>query len=229
MLLILGYRALIHSNASTWLLCGDSNCTMQVTPFGNVGTTEVEFSRNQIVTADAVKVDKNHVFQRLDLEVSYQRVHRKNQNIGPDKDGLYESYVVKLRSPVDESENELTALEKFAYWDNEGNLVMPMRKYNLGRTRRRVKMMTVKVDTFIKKRRNTLLLKENAPLSWKGIVLLVLGMFLLLLTLLLGQFVEETKEPIIGPGARRATGRIQQNRGAIQRRKRSKMSNEKAY
>jgi len=225
-ILILGYRTLIHSNASTWLTCNDLICTIQVTPFGNVGTTELEFPRSQIVKADAVKVDKDHVFQRLDSGVSYH--NRKNKNIGPDGDGLYDSYVIVLRTPVDDEENDLTALEKFTYRDNEGNLVMPMRKYNLGRTRRRTKTMTVKVDTYVKRRRKSLVLKESAPLSWQGIVLLVLGIFLLLLTLLIGQFIEETKQPTIGPGARRADRRIQQNRRTIQS-SRSKMPSGKRY
>jgi hypothetical protein len=63
--------------------------------------------------------------------------------------------------------------------------------------------MVNKVDTYVKQRRDKLVLKENASLSVWGILQLIFGIFMLLLTILLGQFMEESKPRRHGgPGAR---------------------------
>jgi len=204
--------------ASIWLICDAVTCAIQITPPGNVGTTKLEFSRKQIVKADTVKVDKDHVFQRLDTAPSSRQRQNKYKKkvLGPDEDGFYDSYFVVLRPPMynqnptdetAENEKDLAALEPFINRnDDSGNIFVPMRKFNVGRTRRRTRTMAMKVESYAKQRRNQLTIKENAPLSWLGIVLMILGLFLLLLTILIGQFVDEAKTG--GPGVRRSRRKV---------------------
>eukprot|EP00546_Thalassionema_frauenfeldii_P001404 CAMPEP_0178939004 /NCGR_PEP_ID=MMETSP0786-20121207/26644_1 /TAXON_ID=186022 /ORGANISM="Thalassionema frauenfeldii, Strain CCMP 1798" /LENGTH=255 /DNA_ID=CAMNT_0020617783 /DNA_START=177 /DNA_END=944 /DNA_ORIENTATION=+ len=216
-LIFFGYRLLRNASASIWLTCDAETCAIQITPPGNVGTTKLEFSRNQIVKANAVKVDKDHVFQRLDSgtkprqNTKYKKY--KIHSVGPDKDGFYDSYDVALRPPgqdQDPNEKDLTPLEPFIYRSDESGIIfIPMRKYNLGRTKRRTKTMIMKVQSYTSQRRNQLTMKENAPLSWQGTVSIIFGMFLLLLTILIGQFVDETKT--VGPGVRRSSRKVPAN------------------
>lgn len=138
-----------------------------------------------------------------------------------DKEGNYDSYYLVLqpgKSDVNEKkegkedeedddkveESDFEAIKDYTTMDNEGRLVISMRRFNLGQTRRRTRTLVNKVDTYVKRRRDKLVLKENASLSVWGILQLVIGIFMLLLTILLGQFMEESKPRRHGgPGARR--------------------------
>ena len=86
--------------------------------------------------------------------------------------------------------------------DEPGVHRLTLRKFRLSQTKRRVRTMTQKVDSYIKKRRHKLLLKENAPPSWQGILLCVIGLIGVLLSFLLGQFWDEAPGSS-GPGVRR--------------------------
>jgi hypothetical protein len=142
---------------------------------------------------------------------------------GPDSEGYYDSYHLVLqpgKSDVDDKEDEnkegeeddddkvedsnFDAIKDYTSLDDEGRLVISMRRFNLGQTRRRTRTLVNKVDAYVKQRRHMLVMKENSSLSVWGILQLVVGLFMFLLTILLGLFIEEPKPRRHGgPGARR--------------------------
>ena len=149
---------------------------------------------------------------------------------GPDQNGHYPSYRIVIRekskfqdnneqtgdsvdgSSVDNGEIDdasLEAVKPFMEVNEEGDLTIILRQYNIYQSRRRVKTTVQKIESYIKKRRHKLTVKENTPPAWQGIVMLVLGIFGMLLTLLAGQFWEpsEDKKPRrqSGPGTRPKT------------------------
>jgi hypothetical protein len=147
---------------------------------------------------------------------------------GPDQRGHYPSYRITLRErkktetnneqtgdsvdgssvPEESMTNEikdaaLTDIKPFMKENAEGELTIIVRAFNINQSRRRVKTTVQKIDSYIKKRRHKLTVKENTPPSWQGILMLVLGIFGLLLTLLAGQFWDPSPEKRqSGPGTR---------------------------
>jgi len=205
-----GYRHISHSNASLWLTCHAVECTLQITPPGGYKTTKLQFSRRQLLQTQAIKVDKDGGFVRVDTgppmhhySPDARKKKRKNKG-GPDVDGYWDSYTLILRPPVnpahvdddyhqedDESANfevDLSPLQPFTYAQkqqgkedqpasNSDNRVLAMRQFNLGHTKRRTRTMTSKIDSYIQQRRHQLIIKENANLSWQGVLSMVFGLF----------------------------------------------------
>lgn len=220
--------------ASIWLTCHAEECTLEITPPGRGGGVEVEFARRQLIQAHAIKVDANGKFVKLDDSSPFfpsyrnkkskgnKKTYQKDPNSGPDKEGNYDSYHLVLQPGKSDNvnkekegnedweddykveESDFEAIKDYTTVDNEGRLLISMRRFNLGQTRRRTRTMVNKVDTYVKQRRDKLVIKENASLSVWGILQLIFGIFMLLLTILLGQFMEESKPRRHGgPGARR--------------------------
>lgn len=75
------------------------------------------------------------------------------------------------------------------------------RKFGVRASKRRVRTMIQKLDSYIKKRRQKLVLREFAPPAWQGVILMVVGCMSFFLVLALGQF----SDPVVhrGPGVRR--------------------------
>ena len=61
--------------------------------------------------------------------------------------------------------------------------------------------MIQKIESYVKRRRQKLVVRENSPPSWQGVLLMVFGGIGIILAALLGQFQEETA--VKGPGVRR--------------------------
>jgi hypothetical protein len=238
MLMIFGYRQLRYHNSSIWLTCTAEECNLQITPTGRRGTLSVDFARKQLLAAETIKVDPDGNFVKLDdsdpFKYSYRNKKGKNKyrpgfEKGPDKEGNYDSYHLILEPLKDENQadtqkdnddsvpvSDFEAIKEYTNVDENGRLVLHMRRFNLGETRRRTRIMTNKVDAYVKKRRHKLFLKENAGLSFFGIFGMILGLFILCLTVLLGQFVEEPpRRKQGGPGARRKPPVSQQKRSNL--------------
>jgi hypothetical protein len=147
---------------------------------------------------------------------------------GPDEHGFYLSYAILLRdkdatvdgsstnkneafikptSDAEETERDdvdLTPIRAFLDTTEEAGVHrLVLRKFRLSQTKRRVRTMTQKVESYIKRRRHKLLLKENAPPSWQGILICIVGLIGMLLSLLFGQFWDEDVRGSSGPGVRR--------------------------
>ena len=233
--------------ASIWLSCTAEECNLQITPTGRRGTFSVDFARHQLLAAETIKVDPDGNFVKLDDSDPYKNSYRNKKgkkkyrpgfDKGPDKEGNFDSYHLILEARKDQDANheahnedkgdddddvpisDFEAIKEYTHVDENGRLLLQMRRFNLGETRRRTRIMTNKVDAYVKKRRHKLVLKENAGISFFGIFGMVLGLFILCLTVLLGQFVEEPpRRKQGGPGTRRKPPVSQQQRSDLTYRK----------
>jgi hypothetical protein len=175
-----------------------------------------------LVKSQTIKVDKYNNFVAIDTGKPHRystnaRKSQKQNRAGPDADGNYDSYTIHLRPPIQNEdrddatakyEADLQPIEQFTSQDeNTENRVLNMRRFNLGHTKRRTATMTGKVDSYILQRRHQLVIKENAALSFKGIMALVLGLFGILMTALVGQLWDEDPKTG-GPGTRRTKQRM---------------------
>ena len=209
--------------ASIWLTCHATECTLEVTPPGS-RTSTVVFSRFQLHSSQAIKTDKAGNFLSIDTS-KYEpprakKGKKKNKSgsyKGPDENGEYKSYSLKFRdrSPDDANKSEedvpdgdFGPIAQYLNDDPDGESgvqVLHMRKFGLAQSRTRVRSNMNKVESYIKKRRQKLVIKESATLPWQGILCLVFGLMGLMLTLLIGQFWDETPKKQGGPGIRRRT------------------------
>lgn len=136
---------------------------------------------------------------------------------GPDEDGNYRSYTIKFlaSSPSPKGESQDGAqdgdfsgldwcLEKEHSEESGDIYVLHMRKFGLKQSRTRIRSAVNKVESYVKRRRQKLLVKETAPLPWQGLLGLIFGALGLILTLIIGQFWEEAPKKQGGPGARRS-------------------------
>ena len=202
---------------------------MQLTPPG-IRTQTLIFPREQLHSAQATKVDKSGKFLSVDTSKyeppqrgkkgKNKKKYKSGSYKGPDENGLYSSYAIKFHpeSPqLPEKENsedaipdaDFSKLEQ--YFERErtdaGGFVyaLHMRTFGLAQSRTRIRSMVNKVESYMKRRRQKLLVKESAPLPWQGLLFLIFGLLGLMLTLLIGQFWEEAPRRQGGPGARRST------------------------
>lgn len=74
-------------------------------------------------------------------------------------------------------------------------------------SQRRVRSMITKIETYIKFRRQKLIIIETASPAWQGIVLIVFGSVTILITFTLGQFMNEynSQQQYRGPGMRNSS------------------------
>ena len=75
------------------------------------------------------------------------------------------------------------------------------RRFGIRQSKRRVRSMIQKLESYIKRRRQKVTIREHAAPAWQGVLLMVFGCIGLVLTAVLGHFAEET--PVRGPGIRR--------------------------
>ena len=97
-----------------------------------------------------------------------------------------ENSLVSLLAPYiithDKSDRELSTAMEYS--------IHP-RDFNIGQTRRLARTTVSKINAYTKGRRATCIVRESRPVSWQGLVLLILGIFSVVLCLLLGQFWED--------------------------------------
>lgn len=86
--------------------------------------------------------------------------------------------------------------------ETEGQYLVIMRRYNVRDRKRRVSSLVNKINLYSKGTKDRLIIRENRNIVWQGIVGMVFGIFSLLLSLILGQFVEPQKTRTRGPGSR---------------------------
>jgi hypothetical protein len=214
------------------LTCHTEECTLEVTPPGSK-TLKAIFPRTQLHSAQAIKTDSDGNFLELDTDKyeppargggkkqkKYKRPPGYN-NRGPDAMGKYKTYRIKIlqSDPGDPETNDgednnnnnnnndgdFSKVKEYMSEDvEEGMYTLHFRNFGLSQTRMRVRSNINKVESYIKKRRQKLLLKESASLPWQAILCLVFGLVGALLTLLIGQFYEEEPRRQGGPGARRS-------------------------
>ena len=192
-----------------------------MTPPGS-RTITVIFARTQLHSAQAIKTDSYGNFLEVDTD-KYEPPKRKGKKYnksynkkGPDEQGRYKSYRIKLHETTPEGSDEnneevqdgdFSPIKDYLQKDEEdGTYFLHFRHFGLTQSRTRVRANVNKVESYIKKRRQKLLIKENATLPWQGILCLIFGLMGFLLTLLVGQFWDESPKRQGGPGARRSVG-----------------------
>jgi hypothetical protein len=210
--------------ASIWINCHAQECTLELTPPGKRTTTLV-FARGQLASAHPVKVDAAGNFLRFD-DSKYVPSHKgrgkksksSNSYKGPDESGEYRSYAIKFKTSSGEDKHNKPEDEDYVpdadfapvmQWlspgEEEGTYMMYMRKFGIEQSRTRVRSMVNKVESYVKRRRQKLILKENATISVKGVLCLVFGLLGIMLTILIGQFWNEPARRHGGPGVRRTS------------------------
>ena len=157
--------------------------------------------------------------QRNRKKKNKHKRHKPAYNRGPDKNGHYDSYVIILRDPLPMEEenadsnespskrmarqmaaqhdhmlhdpNSLASLlAPFAISLSNNEYIIHPRDFNL-QTRRLARTIVSKIVGYTKGRRSSFIVRESRPVSWQGLLLLILGIFSFVLCLLLGQFWEE--------------------------------------
>jgi hypothetical protein len=172
------------------------------------------------------RLDNFHDKPRASKNKSKHNAKQSTSYKGPDQNGHYPSYRLTLRETSGEQTGDsvpgdpelsnrmkdtpLTNVKLFMD-DVDGDrsaFTFILRKMNIYQSRRRVKSTVQKIDSYIKRRRHKLTVKESTPPSWQGILLLVVGIFGIVLTALIGQFSESDETPKRrqgGPGTRAQT------------------------
>lgn len=222
-----GIRWLRYNAAGISLDCNSITCQLTVRPVGwGRKVTLNEVPRHQLLHSKAVKTDKQGYFvtdQNIILHDPFVARDKKNKYKnksssnykGPDENGYYLSYALFLTNHPIESHVEegaapispvdLSPLKQYAdvitAEDGSEQYRLIPKRFGIRQSRRRVRTMLQKVESYTKRRRQKLLLKESTPPAWQGVLLLVFGFIGFLLTLMLGQFQEERVTR--GPGIRR--------------------------
>ena len=182
------------------------------------------FPRTQLDNAQPIKTDKAGNFLSIDT-AKYEIPARGTKNKkkkgtykGPDENGEYKSFSLrfKKKTPDDVERPEGMVDSDFEpvrqYLEEEGDLfALHMRKFGLSQSRTRVRSSINKVESYNKRRRQKLVIKESATLPWQGILCLIFGLLGTMLTLLIGQFWDETPNKYGGPGSRRSTTSTRQS------------------
>jgi hypothetical protein len=196
-----------------------------LTPPGGRTQTLV-FARTQLHSVQAIKTDSVGNFLSID-NVKYEppRKHGKGKKNykggsykGPDEMGEYKSYAIKFRFKTPDDvvkaedsvpDGDFSKVGQFLERKDEdgGLFVLYMRQFGLKQSRVRIRSMINKIESYIKKRRQKLIVKESVNLPWQGILCLVFGLLGIMLTLLIGQFWEEAPKRTGGPGTRRTSER----------------------
>jgi hypothetical protein len=203
--------------------CHAEECKLQITPPGS-RTVTLDFARGQLLSAHGIKTNNEGDFLKFDTD-KYNPSQRgknkysktKNSYKGADEFGEYRSYAIKFKASTkssDEGETEkseddvpdgdFTTISQFlSPGEEEGTYMLYMRKFGMTHSKTRVRSMINKVESYVKKRRQKLVLKETVTVAWQGILSLVLGLMGIMMTLLIGQFWEDPVKKQGGPGIRR--------------------------
>ena len=91
-------------------------------------------------------------------------------------------------------------MERFETDPGEWAFRLIPRRFGVRQSRRRVRTMIQKIESYVKRRRQKLSVRENSPPSWQGVLLMVFGCIGVILSAVLGHFRDESA--IRGPGAR---------------------------
>lgn len=243
----MGYRTIRFGNAHIQVNCLSTECLVSLQPIGWQKQVKLTVSRSQLIQALPVRTLKDGAFVSDDKVSTddHSRQHHNNKGKkkskpnpntykGPDQEGYYVSYAVYFRDKdamTDENNTtpnsadipavSLTPILKYLtpVKDQEGQYRLTMSHFGNFQTRRRVRTMIQKTTSYVKRRRQKMLIKESRSPSWQGIVMVVLGIIGTLLSILLGQIwddedpIQRSKKPVKrhnqqrpgGPGARKET------------------------
>lgn len=215
-----GFRSMMYWNSSIWLTCHQQECTLEITPPGTK-TITVVFPRTQLHSARPIKTDKGGKFIQDDND-KYEPPERKKKkkkyknqkpnwnSKGPDSMGRYRTYEIRFlkESPEKISDNvedtDFSTVKEFLRTTDEGHYALHFRHFSLSQSRMRARSNVNKVESYVNRRRQKLIIKESTNLPWQSIMCFVFGLVGTLLIVLIGQFYDEEPRRQGGPGARRS-------------------------
>ena len=242
---IMGWRSLSYYSARLYVECTSTDCVITVRGVGGKAIKLAGIPRHQLLGGKAVKVNSFGTVVNLEVNLNeewkYEDHSKKkkkgnsNNYKGPDKDGNYLTYVLMLKNKdlngkLDLDNNsggdvneqvekpvDLAPIMPFMFKPGTGNeYYIVFRQYGITQSRRRVRTMVQKVDSYAKRRRHKLTVKENTSPDWKAVLMLVLGSCACLVSLVMGIFWEDddalVRHNAGGPGARRRQQAQQQQR-----------------
>jgi hypothetical protein len=227
----MGWRWARYYAAGFTLNCHSVRCELTVKPLGWGRRVHInDVSRQQVITAFAVKTLRDGTFvtdQNISLTESYspnsKRKYKTNtyNYKGPDENGHYLSYALVLSDvtgnpdapvavePNREAPSPAVSLERVLPFvirhhtlDGKLELRLIPRRFGVLQSKRRVRTMINKIDSYVRRRRHNVVIRENSPPSVVGVLLMVFGFIGLIVALILGQF----QDPVVhhsGPGVRR--------------------------
>jgi hypothetical protein len=225
-----GYRYIRFYNSGLLFDCLTTTCTVRLVHQGWNRPTVSVIGRHQLIRTEPVKVNKDGTFvsgnASIQVDYSKSKYNPKTHGVsytdslnykGADENGHYLSYALYFKdknsteqytSQAQEILNEEHDLAKLKPYltkvDNDEYRIIVKQQVPVSfLSKRRIRTMTQKIDSYIKKRRNHMIARETSGPAWQGIVLLVFGIMGFLLTLLLGQFQDESPYATSGPGIRR--------------------------
>lgn len=230
LMIYIGYRYIRYYNTGVNLDCQNANiCSLKLIHLGYKRPTSVKIGRHQILRSEPVKITKDGTFVsgNASIKVEYYnpntKKNKKNkyQNVnslnykGPDEDGNYLSYAIYFRdksdNPIVHSEVEEIIDMEFDISDihtyttetdtGEYRLIITQQVPDNHLSKRRIRTMTQKLDSYIHKRRPKISIREVSGPAWQGVLLIVIGTIGFILCTLLGQFHDEVIAT--GPGMRR--------------------------
>lgn len=235
-----GIRSLMITGAVTIIKCDNQHlyCSLSMKRRGRRGKTKVKIHRDQLVRTNFVEINESGEitsFVTADGEPNPERVAGSRRGSDP-----FPSYTLVLRPyerrmSLGESEsageNKVGAeprdlvgnLETLGLTPNQnGEHQIIMRQYESSKNRRKTaRAQHNRLKQYIDKRRNSVSIRERVSASWKGVLMLVFGMFGAMFTAVGGQFWEEDKRSFVsrrggrshgqrrqgGPGSRSSYGR----------------------
>ena len=163
-----------------------------------------------------------------------EETKQKESNTNPDQPQFDEyGELINVKKEEDRPPSvDLSALFPFMVRSDNSQdrhaFYIVLRQHGMAQARRRVRSMVQKVDSYAKRRRHKLNLKESTSPDWKAVLMLVLGGCVFLLSLLLALFWEEDEalghQPAGGPGARRRNPQHHQPSRQSQRQIKSAMN-----
>lgn len=207
---------------SVFLDCYAVDCTLSIRPPNGKGKQKVTFGRKHLLYSEPVKVDKDGKYIRMHHDHYSEEHARKGRRSfasnTPDADGHFDSYAIHVSPQIATNDQhyqsstiegntrsdihgKLEAVRDYASVSSRGNYVFYMRMFSLGTTGRLTRKQVSRIDTYIQEITHTLSIKEHADYAWQGIVGLIVGILMLLATVLLGEFVDQSSQRKNGRGA----------------------------
>ena len=116
-------------------------------------------------------------------------------------DGGEENYKKQITPRGRHPTNTLEPLQEFVKPDENGSYTFQMRRFNVGQSRRKASSTATRINSFARKRRHKLSVTETMTVPWQAIVAIVVGMFSLIVSLLVGQLWDPEPQ-------RRAVGHV---------------------
>lgn len=148
--------------------------------------------------------DEKGEYRSYALKFKISTASTKKEKEQPSEDGSLKEETKKAENSSTVPDGDFTPVLKYLSVDTDKeHYVLYMRQFGLAQSRTRIRSNINKVESYIRMRRQKLVLKESATLAWQGILCLCFGFMGIMMTLLGGQFWDEPPKKHGGPGARR--------------------------